>query len=110
MCLEKDIEMKNQSSRRRFLKLTVGGIVGLTVGNKLLVKPAQAADLPHLSVDDAQAKALKYVNESIFSDKNCNNCMLIEGDASAEWRPCKIFPGKLVNGKGWCSAYAPKPA
>lgn len=102
--------MKNQSSRRRFLQLTVGGIIGLSVGNKLLVKPAQAAEIPHLSVDDPQAKALKYVNESTKGNSNCNSCMLIEGDASAAWRPCKIFPGKLVNAKGWCSAYAPKPA
>ncbi|WP_187345556.1 high-potential iron-sulfur protein, partial [Photobacterium damselae] len=27
-----------------------------------------------------------------------------------EWRPCAIFPDKLVNANGWCSAYAPKPA
>ena len=29
-----------------------------------------------------------------------------DGDA---WRPCQIFPGKLVNAKGWCSVWAPKP-
>jgi hypothetical protein len=32
--------------------------------------------------------------------------MQIKGDAKAEWRPCNIFPGKLVNNNGWCAAWA----
>ncbi|MEF1220553.1 high-potential iron-sulfur protein [Photobacterium damselae] len=40
----------------------------------------------------------------------CANCALIQGKDGDEWRPCAIFPGKLVNANGWCSAYAPKPA
>ncbi|MDP2532896.1 high-potential iron-sulfur protein [Photobacterium damselae subsp. piscicida] len=40
----------------------------------------------------------------------CANCALIQGKDGDEWRPCAIFPDKLVNANGWCSAYAPKPA
>jgi hypothetical protein len=31
----------------------------------------------------------------------------IQGD-SGEWRGCTAFPGKLVNAKGWCSAWVEK--
>jgi len=38
----------------------------------------------------------------------CSNCALIQGNDGDEWRPCQIFPGKLVNANGWCSVWAPK--
>ncbi len=38
--------MIKQSSRRRFLQLTAGGIIGLTLGNKIIIRSAYAADLP----------------------------------------------------------------
>ncbi len=62
-----------------------------------------------LSEDDATAKALKYVHKSTTEGSSCSNCMYIQGEAGQEWRPCAIFPGKLVNSKGWCSAWVKKP-
>jgi hypothetical protein len=41
-------------------------------------------------------------------DQKCSNCALIQGDEGEQWRPCQIFPGKLVNNDGWCSVWAPK--
>ncbi len=35
----------------------------------------------------------------------CHNCMLYLAAADQEWGPCQIFPGKLVAGAGWCSAW-----
>ncbi|MGR5128986.1 high-potential iron-sulfur protein [Photobacterium swingsii] len=102
--------MKSNPTRRRFLQLSLGGLIGVTLGGKQLIKPATAADLPHLAEDDAQAAALKYVHVSPESDKHCENCALIQGTDGDEWRPCALFPGKAVNAKGWCSAYAPKPS
>ncbi|MCC5853104.1 MAG: high-potential iron-sulfur protein, partial [Alkalimonas sp.] len=34
----------------------------------------------------------------------CHNCNLIQGE-DADWRPCAIFPGKLVANEGWCAAW-----
>jgi hypothetical protein len=42
------------------------------------------------------------------AEQHCSNCALIQGEEGAQWRPCQIFPGKLVNSDGWCSVWAPK--
>jgi hypothetical protein len=102
--------MKNHPTRRRFLKLGLGGVIGVTLGGTDLIKPAHAADLPHLAEDDPQAAALKYVHKSPDDSKHCSGCLLIQGTDGDEWRPCGVFPGKLVSATGWCSAFAPKPA
>lgn len=78
------------------------------------------AEMPRLTMDDPQAKALSYVEDatSIDSAKQprykagqaCSNCALFQNKDGAEWAGCSIFPGKLVAAAGWCSVYAPKPA
>ena len=103
---QKEAAMKNQSSRRRFLKFSLAGVIGMTLGGKELVKSVQAADLPHLTEDDPQASALKYVHNSPYEDRNCSGCVLLQGNDGDEWRPCQLFPGKLVSATGWCSAWA----
>lgn len=102
--------MIKKSSRRRFLQLTAGGIIGLTLGNKFIINSASAAELPHLDEKDPQAIALKYIDNSTVKGQNCKNCILIRNNNSdSDWQPCAIFPGKTVNVHGWCTAYAPKP-
>jgi hypothetical protein len=73
-----------------------------------------------LAVDDAQAKALGYAEDTSAVDATkypnhdeqqlCNNCALYQGDAESEAGGCGIFPGKQVAAKGWCVAWAAKPA
>ncbi|WIH28234.1 high-potential iron-sulfur protein [Photobacterium damselae] len=102
--------MKKEPNRRQFLKLGLGSVIGMTVGGKILLQPVSAEEIPHVSPEDPQAKALRYVDKSTVDGQICANCALIQGKDGDEWRPCAIFPGKLVNANGWCSAYAPKPA
>ena len=73
---------------------------------------------PRLPWTIQQAVALKYVHDVAEVDpatprfdpsQNCANCAQIQGDEGAEWRPCAIFPGKLVAAKGWCSVWVPMP-
>ena len=101
--------MSNKANRRTFLKFSLASLVGITFGDQIL-KPAHAESLPHLTEDDPQAKALQYVHQSPDEAKNCANCVLVQGSDGEEWRPCAIFPGKAVNAKGWCSAWAQKPS
>ncbi|MGQ8366880.1 high-potential iron-sulfur protein [Glaciecola sp. 1036] len=87
--------------RRNFLKLSGSTLIGVTLGGIALRANAQEK----LSLDNAQAVALKYTHKSEVEGKTCGNCKYIQGEAGAEWRPCGIFPGKLVNANGWCQAW-----
>lgn len=93
-------------TRRGFLKLAGTSVIGITAGGIALRSNAQE----QLSLDDPTAKALQYVHESKMDGKYCANCRHIQGDASAEWRPCALFPNKLVNAKGWCAGWTAMPS
>ncbi|NOX68513.1 MAG: hypothetical protein GXP15_04950 [Gammaproteobacteria bacterium] len=74
--------------------------------------------MPHLDPADAFAKTMKYTEDASSVDpasrtnpaehQVCSNCALVLGTDGEPWRPCQIFPGKLVNANGWCSVWAPK--
>ncbi len=103
-------------ARRQFMQSVAGVAAGC------LVHPgseAQAQELPILTEDDPVAAALKYTHDASTVDpalrtqaaaeQSCINCAQLQGDEGDEWRPCAIFIGKLVNVKGWCSVWVPKP-
>jgi High potential iron-sulfur protein len=91
------------------------------VGYVVLETTASAQDLPHVPADDPTAKALYYLEDVKKIDKanpmaaryeegqHCGNCVQLQGEEGAEWRPCNLFPGKLVAVGGWCSAWSKKP-
>ena len=103
-------------ARRKFIKLSAVAAAGCFVQAG---RPALADDMPKLAEDDPMAAAMKYTHDASTvdpssrnnpaADQNCANCALIQGDDGAAWRPCQIFPGKLVSANGWCSVWAPKP-
>ena len=74
-------------------------------------------DMPRISLDDPQAKALNYVHDATTVDaaaqpryqpgQLCRNCTLYAG-GDEPWGGCSLFPGKSVNADGWCSAYVPR--
>lgn len=97
--------------RRKALKIVFSGIATVPLSSLLLQKKAFSEELPHLSEDDATAMALNYVHNAkdAPADKRregtyCSNCNLIQGQ-QGQWRPCSIFPGKLVNENGWCAGW-----
>ena len=94
----------SEVNRRGFLKLSGTSLIGLTLGGVALGANAQE----QVKLDDPTALALKYVHASEVEGKHCDNCMLIQGEEGKEWRGCGIFPGKVVNAKGWCTAWAKK--
>ena len=103
-------------SRRRFLSLAAAVPATLALGQLA----ANAADLPHLSPDDATAKSLAYVENAAKIDAKaeptykagsaCASCSLFAGNAGDAYGPCGLFAGKAVNAKGWCRGYAKKAA
>ena len=106
----------SSSDRRRFIRALASGLAALPAGLALLRPgPAGAQDLPRLPQDDPAAFALGYVHDASDVDLSkypryepgqvCANCQQWQGEASAEWAPCAIFPGKLVRNAGWCSVW-----
>lgn len=103
--------------RRRLLKTALAGLVALPVAG--LVRAAVAADLPHLDEKDALAVAMGYVHDASKVDASktpqykagskCSNCIQIQGEEGDAWRPCMLFPGKLVASAGWCKVWVLKP-
>lgn len=104
--------------RRTLLKNALIGLAALPAAN--LVRGAAAADAPpHLAETDPLATSLGYVHDAKKVDvkkapqfkagSNCANCLQLQGKQGDEWRPCNLFPGKLVNANGWCKVWVAKP-
>lgn len=106
-------------TRRVFLR---NAAIAFPVGCVVLESAALAQDeVPHVSLDDPTAKALYYVEDATKVDKSnpmavnykegqhCANCVQLQGEEGVAWRPCNLFPGKLVSASGWCSAWSMKP-
>ncbi len=86
----------------------------VAAGAVLASRPARA-EPQKLSVTDPAAIALAYVEDASAVDpkkhpqyvkgSNCENCLQLEGKSGQAYRPCVLFPDKLVAAKGWCSAW-----
>ncbi len=82
--------------------------------------PARSApaELPRLDVKDPAAAALGYVENVAQVDakkypeyvagSTCENCLKLQGTAGNNYRPCDLFPGKLVSVSGWCKGWTPE--
>jgi hypothetical protein len=103
-------------ARRQFIQFSAVAAAGYFVARP---DEANAQDMPKIEESDPVAQSLKYVHDASSvdpaqranpaADQDCANCALIQGADGDAWRPCQIFPGKLVDANGWCSVWAPKP-
>ena len=113
-------ETKRLTDRRSFLRMTATGLLAIPAAALLRPERADAQDMPKLSMDDPQAKALGYHHDYTNVDpekfparkagelQHCANCQLYTGSPDAEWGGCSIFPGKLVAADGWCKTWVKK--
>lgn len=103
--------------RRQLLKSALAGVIALPASG--LLREAGAAELPHLDEKDPLAVAMAYVHDvkKVDAAKNpqfkagtkCSNCIQLQGKEGDPWRPCNLFPGKLVASAGWCKVWVLKP-
>lgn len=115
------MSQKNLSRRTFVQALALSAPVGAAVWSDAARAGAHGGDMPKLDTSDPTAVALLYVEDAADVDtsnplagrfepgQNCANCIQIQGEDGAAWRPCAIFPGKLVAAEGWCSVWAPIP-
>lgn len=76
------------------------------------------AEAPRLDVKDPAAIALGYVENAAQVDlkkfpeyaqgSNCENCLQLQGMRGNDYRPCSLFPDKLVSVSGWCKGWTPE--
>jgi len=102
--------MNTHTPRRVFLMTLAAGGAALSTGVR--AQPAKVDE------KDPQAQALGYVGDTSKADKKkfpkhestqlCSNCALYQGKAADAVGACPLFAGKVVLGKGWCSAWAKK--
>jgi len=104
---------------RRLLIRGLGYIGLATVIFNETVLPAdavRAGEPTPLDVNDPAAQAQGYVEDAaqvnpkkfptFVSGQSCANCLLLQGKEGETYRPCDLFPGKLVKAKGWCKGWA----
>jgi hypothetical protein len=105
------IMLRSSLSRRAIVKtLTLGAAAAA-----LAAREAEGAGEPKLDPKDPRAAAVGYVEDAAQADvkkfpsfvkgSNCENCLQLQGSAGNSYRPCSIFPGKVVAIAGWCSAW-----
>jgi hypothetical protein len=78
-------------------------------------RTSSAAEPQRLDVKDPAAAAVGYVENaaqlnvkkypSYVKGSTCENCLLLQGASGAAYRPCSLFPGKVVSVRGWCSGW-----
>ena len=100
-------------TRRNVIK-NLSLAAGLSAG--LTRRPVFGAEAARLDVKDPAAAALGYVENVTHLDtkkypefvpgSSCENCLQLQGAAGNNYRPCGLFPGKLVSVSGWCKGWA----
>lgn len=100
-------------SRRDVVKILA---LGATAAAGLQTRPSRAADsLPRLGIHDPAAVKLGYVEDAKHADtkkfpqfvpgSTCDNCLQLQGEPGSGYRPCSLFPHKLVAVSGWCAGW-----
>jgi len=110
MTNEEDPAITNPDRRRLFA--ATARMFGAVVLAGSLPTLAFADDLPHVSTaDDPTAKLLNYTEDASTATsthqagQSCASCNFFRG-GNTGYAPCRLYPGKAVNAKGWCSGYA----
>jgi hypothetical protein len=101
---------------RRVLLQNLSWIAGWSAA--MSWRRSAAVEPNRLDVKDAAAMAQGYVENASQVDikkfpqfvqgSNCENCLLLQGSAGNNYRPCSLFPGKLVSVSGWCKGWTPE--
>ena len=110
---------ESRIDRRTLLKNALTGLAALPAAGLVGEAAAQAKPLPHLDEKDSLAVAMGYVHDAKKVDPKqvpqykpgatCANCLQLTGKDGDAWRPCNLFPGKLVAADGWCKVWVAKP-
>jgi hypothetical protein len=105
-------KQSTHASRRHFIKIGVAGLSVAPFATALLSGAVQAVDA--VSESEPMATALGYKADATKASNRkdnaatCSTCGLFSSKPGASDGPCSVFGGKLVNAKGWCTAWVKK--
>jgi len=110
-----ETEMTDSTQRRIFVTRTLTGACAL-IASPLAVRaqPARVDEADETAValgykhDTSKVDNKRFPNHS--AAQTCLNCSFFQGSATDEWGGCAMFGRKQIAAKGWCSAWAKKPA
>lgn len=101
------------SDRRSFVK----NVLLFAGASAAIARVPVVMAMSKLREADPEAIAIGYHSNASRVDRNkypsyergqrCANCAL-SGFSSGMLKPCKLVPGKLVNGGGWCTKWQKK--
>jgi len=106
--------MVGSMTRRALL----GSICGAGAWADAVLRPAAAAGAEPTRLDPKDPAAIKlaYLEDAgrikaksqpkFIAGSKCENCLLLQGKPGDPYRPCSLFPGKLVKISGWCVGWA----
>jgi hypothetical protein len=105
----------NHSNRRSVIKSVLAAFASFPLWTRA---QAQTAPTAKLDEKDPQAITLGYVADAAKVDakknptykpgQTCATCVLLTGKDGDAYRPCAVFPGKLVASAGWCRSWVKK--
>lgn len=111
--------MKNGPGLSRRQLLQAAAVAPAVLAGCATAPPAETpAGIPKLRAEDPVAQSLLYVPDTrrVPADhplaarhepgQRCATCVHLRGTPGDEWRPCPVFPARLVNEGGWCSVWA----
>lgn len=101
------------SNRRQFLKsvpimvaaASAVGVSGLAYAQATVEENDTHAISLGYKIDTTKVDKAKYPKHD--ASQYCGNCALYQGGTASTGR-CPLFAGKVVENKGWCSAWAKK--
>lgn len=110
------VHIEHMNVTRRTVVKHLGAAAG--VSGALAWRRSQSAEAVRLDVKDPAAVAQGYVLSASQVDvkkypeyvqgSSCENCLQLQGSAGNIYRPCSLFPGKLVSVSGWCKGWTPE--
>lgn len=100
------------TTRRTFLTTIPAATLALTVARTSSAQAAKLEESDSIAVSLGYKHDVSKVDAKKFTTyaagRNCANCQFYQGKATDAWAACAPVGGKLVNGKGWCAAWAKK--
>lgn len=102
-------------SRRRLLRLALGGAIAAPLAGLLHTSRATGAEKARLDRESELAQKLAYTHDAESTNDSarkegahCGNCTHFRGGMDDQWASCNIFPEHLVNVNGWCKSWFAK--